>query len=576
MTTLFYLRAFSLFAVAIAAIGSAITPRRALGADLPEQVFAVTPGDETQDVIFLEADRPVLLRLHIFSGDQGFRTAWEDRIERIRDFFDKNRDGKLAIGEFDANLCAQLLTSPFGQSTQLTGGIPQALQIDMNPQDGFLSFAELVDKFRPVYTPFLIEQNGSPNRREEEIFRRLDHNGDGKLSANEFDAAVASLFALDEDDDELLVASELDPNSNPLARRFFFRQPMQNNNNTFLIVDDRGMNDSTIAQLIVQYDKGGRLKNADAGDGKLARCEIGFDEATFLAADKNHDAKLEAGEIKTWLVGMRPEAEFRIDLPTGTGTTRIELLHGNGKPIERNASPYFPAGQGNLQSGTALYFVDSRVEVWPDPYVTGNLKQIYVSNIENADGDKNGVFERKEVEATFLGQYFDILDRDGDGKIVLKDFERLAEIQEESVGARCVLRIADKGRSLFDVFDKNHDQILSVREIREAKGAILAFDRDGDRSVSFEEITRRFRLKLGRGNAGFAQQDPEDNDGNINVSPFTSSPIVEGAPWFHRMDRNADGDVSRREFLGTDADFRLIDRDGDGLIDPKEAAAAPY
>jgi hypothetical protein len=37
------------------------------------------------------------------------------------------------------------------------------------------------------------------------------------------------------------------------------------------------------------------------------------------------------------------------------------------------------------------------------------------------------------------------------------------------------------------------------------------------------------------------------------------------------MDRNRDGDVSRREFLGSDEEFRRIDSDGDGLISVEEA-----
>jgi hypothetical protein len=47
-----------------------------------------------------------------------------------------------------------------------------------------------------------------------------------------------------------------------------------------------------------------------------------------------------------------------------------------------------------------------------------------------------------------------------------------------------------------------------------------------------------------------------------------------GPAWFRAMDRNGDGDVSRREFLGTDADFRRIDTDGDGLISREEAERA--
>src|SRR5262249_53416805 len=48
---------------------------------------------------------------------------------------------------------------------------------------------------------------------------------------------------------------------------------------------------------------------------------------------------------------------------------------------------------------------------------------------------------------------------------------------------------------------------------------------------------------------------------------------ARGPEWFRKMDRNGDGDVSRREFLGTDEQFRAIDTDGDGLISVEEAEA---
>jgi hypothetical protein len=37
------------------------------------------------------------------------------------------------------------------------------------------------------------------------------------------------------------------------------------------------------------------------------------------------------------------------------------------------------------------------------------------------------------------------------------------------------------------------------------------------------------------------------------------------------MDVNGDGDVSRREFLGSEEAFRQLDTDGDGLISVEEA-----
>jgi hypothetical protein len=40
------------------------------------------------------------------------------------------------------------------------------------------------------------------------------------------------------------------------------------------------------------------------------------------------------------------------------------------------------------------------------------------------------------------------------------------------------------------------------------------------------------------------------------------------------MDRNADGDVSRREFTGSPAAFTRLDADSDGLISVGEARAS--
>ena len=37
------------------------------------------------------------------------------------------------------------------------------------------------------------------------------------------------------------------------------------------------------------------------------------------------------------------------------------------------------------------------------------------------------------------------------------------------------------------------------------------------------------------------------------------------------MDRNRDGDLSPREFLGSRAQFEKLDKDADGLIDADEA-----
>ncbi|VTR95321.1 calmodulin : Uncharacterized protein OS=Rhodopirellula baltica SWK14 GN=RBSWK_04062 PE=4 SV=1: EF-hand_5: EF-hand_5 [Gemmata massiliana] len=44
--------------------------------------------------------------------------------------------------------------------------------------------------------------------------------------------------------------------------------------------------------------------------------------------------------------------------------------------------------------------------------------------------------------------------------------------------------------------------------------------------------------------------------------------------WFRNMDRDADGKLTRAEFLGTDEQFKRIDTNGNGEISPTEARAA--
>lgn len=46
---------------------------------------------------------------------------------------------------------------------------------------------------------------------------------------------------------------------------------------------------------------------------------------------------------------------------------------------------------------------------------------------------------------------------------------------------------------------------------------------------------------------------------------------LNGPEWFRLMDRNQDGDVSRREFPGTTEQFLQLDLDRDGLMSVEEA-----
>ena len=73
-------------------------------------------------------------------------------------------------------------------------------------------------------------------------------------------------------------------------------------------------------------------------------------------------------------------------------------------------------------------------------------------------------------------------------------------------------------------------------------------------------------------------RDSQTQDGRMSprLTPPRSDVVRTGPDWFQRMDANADGDVSPREFLGASRRFRELDSSHDGFIDSSEASQAGH
>src|SRR4029077_8630279 len=97
--------------------------------------------------------------------------------------------------------------------------------------------------------------------------------------------------------------------------------------------------------------------------------------------------------------------------------------------------------------------------------------------------------------------------------------------------------------------------------------------RSNSEKLSPQDPVRNFHIEFMRGSFQLFAPSPGDRIAARRSSSF-EKPAPIGPIWFQRMDRNGDGDLTWNEFLGPREVFHRIDTDGDGLIDPEEAAPA--
>ena len=111
---------------------------------------------------------------------------------------------------------------------------------------------------------------------------------------------------------------------------------------------------------------------------------------------------------------------------------------------------------------------------------------------------------------------------------------------------------------------ETRDGQLTERELLAVPALTENWDLNEDGELSLPEIAR-VEIRIVQG----VETSPEAERASPTKRLY---PVVDPPPsWFAGMDRNQDGDISRREFPGSEGLFQKLDVDGDGFIDAGEA-----
>ncbi len=489
----------------------------------------------------LAAQRDALsdVMLKIAAPD-GKPAKWPDAIARLRQWFDppmdnegnEPRNAKQEVRRYDRNDNGLVEREELPRFLVDLKGIGPIFKLDDSRQSA--------------------RSGGSP------LMQLLDADADGALSAAEIDAASDRLRLRDADDDQWVTEVELRGAIAELPSPDL--QPSTAQGPPLYVHMGAKPNWGSIYYAVAErYQRAGEI---------TADC---FPLVPTLVAslDKNQNHTLDRIEIE--------------ELATIDPHITLNTAFARPGEAQRLAVAQVPDEMGSIQQkdpypGQVLLLQWGRVALRISASdLLGQLREPKLSQgmLERGDADKNGYLDSREFTAAgqVVARHFDVCDRDHDGKIYVAELEEFLRQWSAPLASQVRVSVSGGEDALLSSVDTVGGRDLSLREQRGMAKHLRAMDVDNDGCVSAHELPSQLVLTLRRGDLP-VEAGNQDFDLVGTVLSSSRRSVPDSPPWFARMDINADGDISAREFLGTREQFARLDVDGDGLVNLVEAQAA--
>ena len=391
----------------------------------------------------------------------------------------------------------------------------------------------------------------------------LDANLDASISDAELLNSLRALRFRDLDNDETFSVSELMPYRDPRSQNAPVSPDVVNL--PFYHVTDEASGKLAAERIVGRYGSEGTVAIPILRQQKLPES----------------DRRLNVDELADIL--QQPEFHLTIDvkLSDRAGTSDIDVaISSSATSFCRTTDDKF--GQTAIVAdGLPLRIVARGGGANNRAVTRGFLGQTFVM----IDGDRNQYLDETEfsgivgaMQQSGANGDFATVDQNSDKMVTRDELFSFVERDLMAAASRIEVTVKQDGKTLFSLLDANQDRRLSAREIRNGTAVLQKYDRNADGSFAETELGTEYVLTLGLGrselrrNSGMMTMQTMAMNSGDAVLPGLEG--LNGPEWFRRMDRNQDGDVSVREFLGTSTQFAALDTDQDGLMSASEAEVA--
>ncbi len=524
-------------------------------------------ADDGISLIIFAPKGPVLVDLQISVARKPYRD-WV--AEFLSERLDVDRSGGLSSREIER------IPEGFVQSLGLESAAAIAEQaahdqlFKPTEEDG----VEEVD--REVFDPWFSQRlsrtmqliaQAVPPAEAVRLGELLDTSGNGSVDPEELAVGIETLRFRDLDDDQTLSATELLPFRDP--RNQLAAVTPEAADLPFIQLDNEESQTSAVQQVIRRY-------GVDTGQIPFALMRT--HPQLLTPHDQNSDNALDAAELRTFLQNPSVHLTWTIQLSDRAAQSRIDI---KASPFARRFCRVKP-----LRRGRASLTVDDLPIEIRSHGGSGGTRRDFIGflgqHFSVADEDRDNLLSEEEFEAmsSSMAQAqlmidFQRADIDEDERLSRDELTAWIETDTIATQSQIEVSVRQDGRTLFSLLDRNSDRRLTQRELQEGGMVLEEYDRNDDGQLAETELGTSYVLQIGLGQPEVMRQAPQ----SMNMEMASTDAILPGIEsltgpqWFRRMDRNQDGDLSRREFLGTHAQFDQLDSNADSLISANEADA---